>query len=99
MSHTPTIVEQERKNRIKLAVYAYAYEYDSNSLISDHEFDKMCFAIDSSIDTGNSEMDKFFRTEFTPSTGMWIRKHPDIAGIQRVYRLMIDHNKERNSNE
>lgn len=90
MTYTQTIAEAEIKKRIKASVYAFAYEYDSNSLISDSEFDALCFSIDPSISTGNEVMDKFFREEFTPSTGMWIRKHPDIAGVQRVYRIMLD---------
>ena len=26
-------------------------------------------------------MDKFFRTQFQPDTGMWIRTHPEIKNL------------------
>lgn len=97
MNYTPSTIEKERRNRIMVSVYAYAYEYQNTSLISDHEFDRMCFSIDTKIKTGNSKLDNFFMKEFTPSTGMWIRKHPDLAGISRIYRLILDNHQKGNA--
>ena len=73
-TYIPTAVEIERANRIRLAVYAYAYEYESTSLISDGEFDELSKKIDLTIYTGNSKMDKWFKKNFEPDTGMWIHK-------------------------
>jgi hypothetical protein len=71
-TYIPTAVEIERSNRIRLAVYAYAYEYESTSLISDGEFDELSKKIDLTISTGNSKIDKWFKKNFEPDTGMWI---------------------------
>lgn len=76
---------KEIRNRIRLSVYAYAYEFEDDSLISDTEFDSLCIQINPSESTGNRKMDNFFKKHFDPSTGMWIRKHPDLNGIKRVY--------------
>lgn len=82
-------VEIEIRNRIQLSICAYAYEFANTSLISDAEFDAAAFAIRPQISTGNEELDKFFREEFTPSTGMWIRKHPDLPGVVQRYNMLI----------
>ena len=84
-----TPVEIERRSRILLCIAAYAYEYQSVSLVSDEEFDAAAQAINPSMDTGNPIMDEFFRTEFSPSTGMWIRKHPDLDGIVNRYHMLM----------
>lgn len=78
-------VEQERRDRIRLSVFAFAYEYEDNSLITDHEFDALCLKIDTRIKTGNRKLDNFFSKHFDPATGMWIRKHPDKAGLKNIY--------------
>jgi len=69
-------LEKERRNRVLISMYAYAYEFLSSSLVSDHEFDKLSYSVQKDIPTGREEEDKFFREEFEPATGMWIRKHP-----------------------
>jgi len=78
-------VSEERRNRIKLSVAAYAYEIDSNSIMSDGDFDSLCLKINVDIDTGNTLLDTFFRDEFNPSTGQWIHKHPELEGIRNIY--------------
>lgn len=80
-----TTVSEERRNRIKLSVAAYAYEIDSNSIMSDGDFDSLCLKINVDIDTGNTLLDTFFRDEFNPSTGQWIHKHPELDGIRKIY--------------
>lgn len=79
-----TPVEVERRRRILLAVAAYAYEILNVSLMSDADFDEESLRVDLSIDTGNKRMDLWFRRNFQPHTGMWIRKHPDMAGLHRI---------------
>ena len=80
-----TDIEIERRNRIHVAVHAYAYEIKNETLISDHEFDALARSIRPEISTGNNQMDRFFRDVFTPDTGVWIRRHPEIVGIRRIY--------------
>lgn len=76
----------EARNRIRLSVAAYAYEVLSTSIISDSDFDALCLRINPEIPTGNEKMDKFFREEFDPSTGVWIWKHPELHLIHNIYK-------------
>lgn len=78
-------VEQEVRRRIRLSVAAYSYEYEDESIISDAEFDVLCLEIKPNMKTGNGKMDRFFKNHFDPSTGQWIRKHPQIARIRQIY--------------
>lgn len=78
--------EQETRRRIKLCVWAYAYEIDGESLVADHVFDREALAVDLRLATSRPEMDDWFRKNFDPSTGMWIRNHPDLTGIEKLYR-------------
>jgi hypothetical protein len=89
MSNWGSPVEVERHNRIKLSVAAYAYEFHSNSIMSDADFDALCQKIDTTIDMENAVLDKFFREDFDPSTGMWIHKHPNLTGIERIYKKVL----------
>ena len=77
--------EIERRRRIRVSLWAYAYEIRDTPFVSDSRFDDQCRLIDLSVDTGNREMDVFFRTHFTPDTGMWIHKHPDLTGLATLY--------------
>lgn len=81
-----TSVERERRNRIRVAVAAYAYEVLDEPVMSDGDFDKLCLLIDPEIITGNRKMDAFFRIEFDPSTGAWVRSHPDQDGLARILK-------------
>lgn len=78
-------VEKEVRRRIKLSVAAYAYEFRDEAIISDAEFDKMCLEVDPSINTSNNVMDNFFKTDFDPSTGQWIYRHPELHKIAKLY--------------
>lgn len=82
-----TEIEIERKNRIDVAAYAYAYEVENDPLIADAEFDMLCLKINPKLSTGNKRLDTFFKKEFDPCTGMWVRKHPDIAGLKKVLTI------------
>lgn len=81
--------EIERRNRIQLSVAAYAYEIKDNPLISDHNFDQACLAIQPSISTGHPVLDQFFRTEFHPDTGAWIHHHPELGKVAALYDRLI----------
>jgi len=78
-------VEKEVRRRIKLSVAAYSYEMLDESIMLDHEFDKMCLQVDLKVDTGNKKMDSYFKKNFDPSTGQWIRKHPELDKIADLY--------------
>lgn len=79
----PTEVEVRR--RIILSVAAYSYEYENDSIMSDADFDRMSLEVNSKMKTGNSRMDRFFRNNFDPDTGQWIRKHPELNRIKQIY--------------
>ena len=81
------IVSKEIYKRIKLSVAAYAYEYGDKPIMSDDEFDKLAMEVDLSIKTGNNIMDDFFNTDFNTFTGVWVRSHPDIVGLKRIYNI------------
>ena len=84
-------VEVERRNRIQLSIAAYAYEFLDEPLVSDAVFDQAALQIRPEMDTGNPVMDAFFRKEFSASTGMWIRKHPDLPGIAHIHRKLTSY--------
>ena len=73
---------KEIKNRIKLSVAAYAYEFLGDSIMTDHQYDELSLEINPNEKTGNEKMDNFFKTQFEPCTGMWIRKHPEIKRLR-----------------
>lgn len=75
----------EIRNRILLSVAAYAYEFEDHSIISDAEFDELSKRINPQHKTGNIMLDIFFAEEFSPDTGMWIRKHPEILKLKHIY--------------
>lgn len=91
---------EQRRLRIRASLAAYAYEYKADSIMTDDEFDEICKKIDPSITTGNPVMDKFFQTEFSPDTGMWIRDHPQLDRIMAMYFIYKNPNKDyyRNKN-
>ena len=81
-------VEVERRRRIRLAVWAYAYEFENDSLVDDATFDAEALKVDLAIDTGHRKLDAWFRKNFDPSTGMWIRRHPELHKVQALYRRL-----------
>jgi len=82
-----TPVEVERRRRIRVAVWAWAYEVEGTSLVDDATYDQEALLIDPSIDTGNAEMDAFFRDVFAPHTGQWVHQHPNKNGLKRYFQL------------
>lgn len=80
-----TPAERQRWLRIRLAVAAYAYEVEDESIIPDHEYDRMSLEVDTSISTGNLKLDDFFREHFDPSTGSWVHRHPEKDKLRYIY--------------
>ena len=93
--YEPSVIEIQRRHRIRLSVAAYSYEFYNDSIMSDADYDKLSLLIDVSINTNNEKLDKFFREEFGAHTGMWIRKHPDLDGLERIYRRVFRKPKKK----
>jgi hypothetical protein len=83
----------ETRNRIRLSLAAYAYEVMCMSIMSDEEFDTLAKSIDLSIDTRRPDLDKWFRENFEPHTGMWIYNHPERF---RLRQLIDNHHGSHN---
>jgi len=81
-------VEIETRKRIRLAVAAYAYEIKADPIMSDSDFDNLANEIEPDVDTYNPELDDFFAHDFRPHTGAWVHKHPDLAGLERIYNML-----------
>lgn len=79
-------LEIEIRNRIMISIYAYAYECEDESLITDHEFDKLAKQIKPNMKTGRKKLDKFFEGEFSTDTGLWIYSHPELKRIKELYK-------------
>lgn len=77
-------IDIQTRIRVKLTVAAYAYEILGESIMTDAEFDKLARKVDLSVDTRRPDLDEFFRKEFSPSTGMWIHKHPDLEILPEI---------------
>ena len=83
--------DEEKRLRIRLSLFAYAYEYQSNSLISDEEYDILSKKVDLEVKTGYRKMDNFFKKHFNPDSGMWIRKHPERHKLHWLYERVRRH--------
>lgn len=75
-------VEKEIQNRELVAIWAYAYEILNESIVPDSVFDQTCLTIDTALETGDLELDLWFRNNFDPCTGQWIWKHPHLEQIK-----------------
>lgn len=77
--------EVERRKRIKVCVAAFAYEILDRPVMSDGDYDTLAHSIDPRVMTGHPVFDEFFLTQFEPFTGAWVRQHPDIHSLRRLY--------------
>ncbi len=82
----PDEISYQRWLRIKLSLAAYAYEFENQNIMDDATFDLLSLYVDVTIFTGNELLDVFFLTEFQPCTGMWIRKHPELDKLAKLYQ-------------
>lgn len=83
---TPEAVEQ-RRLRIRLSVFAYAYEMLDTSLVPDHVYDEMSRKVNPAIETGHPVIDEFFKTCFEPTSGAWVRRHPEIGKLKARFAI------------
>lgn len=79
------MVNEEIRNRIRIAIAAWAYEYGDSPIMSDGDYDKLSRQIDLGKKTGNDLMDKFFDDHYHPDTGMWIHEHPEKDKLEILY--------------
>lgn len=78
----------ETRLRIRVAVAAWAYEMHDDPIMSDAEFDQLARSIDTDRSTARSDLDAWFTANFSPDTGIWVRSHPEPAGLERIYRML-----------
>lgn len=78
-------IEHEVRRRIQISVATYAYEIADRPIMNDATWDWLACRIDRWMGTCHPLLDEFFVAEFSPMTGMWIHKHPELAGIKRTY--------------
>jgi hypothetical protein len=87
------IINEEIRNRIKVAAAAYAYEIENDPIMTDAEFDALCLKIKPDVVTGSKLLDTFFKTEFDPNTGSWIHKHPDLKKMSKLVLFIREFRK------
>jgi hypothetical protein len=90
MYNTPA---EQKKLRIRLAVFAWAYENYNKSFIDDHTYDSLSRKVDLSIPTDRKNLDKWFASNFNPDTGMWIHNHPELGGIDQIVEGMLNYKR------
>jgi len=85
--------ELERRNRILVARAAYAYEILDSPVLTDSQFDDLAKSIRPEMSTIEdyhspeqisryTELDRFFKEQFSAYTGSWIRKHPEYSKLE-----------------
>lgn len=84
----PSEEEVERRNRIMVTIWAYAYEFMGDSLVTDDEYDRSSLKIRPEMETGHAALDEFFREQYTPDSGMWIRLHPELNKVDNAYHRL-----------
>lgn len=80
----------ETRLRIRVSVAAYAYEIEDDPIMSDAEFDRLAGYVNLKRSTGRPDLDQWFRDNFCPVSGMWIRHHPEIERIGEIYGTLAD---------
>lgn len=82
-----------RRDRIRIAVAAWAYENKHRETMTDAEYDQLSERVHSqrNVATGNHRLDRFFQREFNPDTGLWVHRHPDTKGLERIYAQVWYH--------
>lgn len=88
----PTPCEVETRRRIRIAIAAYAYEITANNTMTDQEYDSESLILQKNlhIDTTRPHLDKWFRENFEPDTGMWIHNHPELDKLASYYYRYIE---------
>lgn len=82
-------VEAERRKRIRVSLAAYAYEAGFTPIMDDFAYDALAKEVCPAICTGHAELDAFFRTSFSPDTGMWVHSHPEYTKLADLYDKLV----------
>lgn len=83
-------MDKIKRARIRVALFAYAYEIKNDSIITDTQYDKEARELDYTTSTDDGVLDNFFRTQYSPDTGMWIYNHPGtVSGeLEELYQYL-----------
>lgn len=57
--------------------------------MSDKDFDDLSKSIDINIKTNKPKIDKWFKKNFQPCTGMWIHKYPELDKLKIIYEQVF----------
>lgn len=76
-------------SRIQISVLCCAYEIFHTSLIPDTEYDQLALKLDHTSSTDRPDLDQFFATEYTPHTGLWIYKHPELDRLKALVMNLL----------
>ena len=79
----------ETRRRIRLSLWAYAYEFENASIVDDATFDAECRLVNLDASTARQDMDDWWRKNFDPSSGMWIRSHPELGKLKVRFSLLF----------
>lgn len=86
-------IERDRRNVVSVA--AYAREVAGTPIMMRAQWHRMAEQIDRSIGTAHPVLDEFFRTRFSPMSGVWVFEHPELPTIrstfERYYNVMRDY--------
>ena len=86
-------IERDRRNVVSVA--AYAREVAGTPIMSLPQWHYHAEQIDRSLGTAHPVLDEFFRSRFSPMSGVWVREHPELPTIQRTferyYNVMRDY--------
>lgn len=78
-------IEREVRRRIHLCIATYAYEVADRPIMSDAQWDEMAQLVNPKQGTCHPLVDEFFITEFSPMTGLWIHKHPQLDAVKQGF--------------
>jgi hypothetical protein len=79
----------EKAKRIRVAVWACAYELFNTSLVDDYTYDKLCKEINLEKVTDRPDLDRWFKENFSPDTGLWVHQHPDLDRLEEICHNII----------
>lgn len=81
----------QKRLRIQLAIWALAYERYNHSFVLDAYYDEMSLKVDLTIPTDRPDLDEWFIQNYSPDTGQWIHKHPDIDRLHILVQQLMQY--------
>lgn len=83
----------QKKLRIRVAIFAHAYEYYNESLVDDTTYDALARDVDVSIETDRPDLDLWFKENYQDHTGSWVHSHPELKRIDEITRGILSVNR------